>query len=262
MAVGDRLVAFSTVQSPHRPASSTAPRWDELDAVLFDLDGVITPTAEVHRRAWRETFQDVLPQVAQGEQQVYRDDDYARNLDGRPRFDGVRRLLESHDVDLPMGAPTDAPGVGTVCAIGNMKNERFGVILADEPLSPFPGSMAMIGRVKTLGMGSAVVSSSANASSVMASAGISDVFDVVVDGEVIASLGLRGKPHPAPFIEAARRLGIEPDRCVVIEDAIAGVEAGCAGGFGLVVGVARDVDPARLRDAGADLVIADLGELM
>lgn len=249
------------MHAPRRSSSSTSSIWVEFDAVLFDLDGVITPTADVHRRAWREVFEEVLPIVAQADEREYREDDYLRYIDGRPRFEGVARLLEAHDVALPRGSPTDPPGVETVCAIGNMKNERFVSILEHERLAPYSGSMALMRRLKSLDIPSALVSSSANARTVVAAAGIAGEFAVIVDGNVISNLGLSGKPDPDPFLEAARRLGIEPARCVVVEDAIAGVEAGKAGGFGLVVGVAREIDPERLRQAGADVVVADLGEL-
>lgn len=249
------------MHAPREPSSSTSSIWVEFDAVLFDLDGVITPTADVHRRAWREVFEEVLPIVAQAGQTEYREDDYLRYIDGRPRFEGVARLLEAHDVALPWGSPSDSPGVETVSAIGNKKNERFVSILEQERIAPYPGSMALMRRLKSLDIPSALVSSSANALSVLAAAGITGEFAVVVDGNVISELGLRGKPDPDPFLEAARRLGIEPARSVVVEDAIAGVAAGKAGGFGLVVGVAREIDPERLREAGADVVVADLGEL-
>lgn len=249
------------MKSPNRSSSSISSIWVEFDAALFDLDGVITPTADVHRRAWREVFEEVLPSVAEAGQTEYRADDYLRYIDGRPRFEGVSQLLEAHGVSLPWGSPSDPPGIETVCAVGNKKNARFISILERERLSPYPGSMALMRRLKSLDIPSALVSSSANALSVLAAAGIAGEFAVVVDGNVIASLGLAGKPHPDPFLEAARRLGMEPARCVVVEDAIAGVEAGQAGGFGLVVGVARDIDPDRLREAGADIVVADLGEL-
>lgn len=249
------------MQAHRRSFSSTTEIWVEFDAVLFDLDGVITPTADVHRRAWREVFEEVLPIVASAGQGAYQEDDYINYIDGRPRFEGVNRLLEAHDVTLPWGDPTDPPGVETVCAIGNKKNERFNSILKRERLAPYPGSLALMRRLKSLDIRMALVSSSANARSVLAAAGIAGDFNAVVDGNVITSKGLSGKPHPDPFLEAARLLGMEPAQCVVVEDAIAGVEAGQAGDFGLVVGVAREIDPDRLREAGADVVVADLGEL-
>jgi beta-phosphoglucomutase family hydrolase len=249
------------MHAPRRSSSSTSSVWLEFDAVLFDLDGVITPTADVHRQAWREVFEEVLPLVAGLGQKEYREDDYIRYIDGRPRFEGVARLLEAHGVELPWGSPTDPPGDKTVCGIGNKKNERFVSILENERLAPYPGSLALMRRLKSLDIASALVSSSANALTVLAAAGIAGEFAVVVDGNVISSLGLAGKPDPDPFLEAARRLSMEPARCVVVEDAIAGVEAGRAGGFGLVVGVAREIDPERLHEAGADIVVTDLGEL-
>ncbi len=235
--------------------------WD-YDAVLFDLDGVITPTARVHRRAWKETFEKVLPEVAHGDQTEYRDDDYVTHIDGKPRFEGVRDLLEAHDVDLPEGSHDDPPGTSTVGAVGNMKNERFNTILDNEPIEPYPGTIALIDRLKGSGVSMAVVSSSSNAKKVLAAAGLENVFEVVVDGLVVKEAGLKGKPSADPFLEAARRLDVPPSRSVVVEDALAGVEAGRDGDFGLVVGVARVTDPDKLREAGADLVVSDLGELL
>ncbi len=243
------------------PASSNSSVWASFEAVLFDLDGVITPTADVHQRAWREVFEEVLPILAEGDDQTYRDDDYYLHIDGRSRFEGVEALLAAHGVTLPFGSPSDPPGLDTVCAIGNRKNAVFTSILEREHIDPYPGSLAVMGRLRSSGVAMGLVSSSANARAVLTAAGMSDSFDVVVDGHVIADRRLEGKPHPDPFLEAARQLGTEPRRCVVVEDAIAGVEAGRAGGFGLVVGIARDVDPDRLREAGADVVVADLGEL-
>lgn len=234
----------------------------EYEAVLFDLDGVITPTAEVHRRAWREVFEEALPLLAEGEDRVYRDDDYELHVDGRPRFEGVERLLTAHGVHLEWGDPSDPPGLRTVCSIGNQKNTVFNELLVAEPIEPFPGSMAVIELLRSTGVAMGLVSSSANARAVLASAGLDGVFDVVVDGVLIAERGLAGKPQPDPFVEAARLLGAEPARCVVVEDAITGVEAGRAGGFGLVVGVHRDPGPEKLSEAGADLVVGDLGELV
>ncbi|MGD2102647.1 MAG: HAD-IA family hydrolase, partial [Acidimicrobiia bacterium] len=230
-------------------ASSGSSVIADYEAVLFDLDGVMTPTADVHRRAWREVFEDVLPRLAEGDQTTYRDDDYELHIDGRPRFEGVERLLRAHGVDLEWGDPSDPPGDDTVCAIGNRKNASFNELLGRETLQPYPGSVALLKRIREAGLRTAIVSSSANAKAVLVSAGLEGVFDVVVDGVVIAGRGLAGKPQPDPFLEAARLLDAPPDRAVVVEDAIAGVEAGAAGGFGLVVGVALDTDPDRLREA-------------
>lgn len=233
-----------------------------LDAVLFDLDGVITPTALVHERAWREVFEEVLPLVASGDESVYRDDDYTLHIDGRPRYQGVAAMLTAHEVELPFGLPSDAPGIDTVSAIGNKKNAVFSRILATEAIEPYPDAIQIMDYLNDQGILRALVSSSANAGAVLASAGLSEAFPVIVDGNVIAARGLQGKPHPDPFLEAARRLNVDPSGCAVVEDAISGIEAGAAGEFGLVVGVDRIGEPQGLREAGADLVVSDLRELL
>ena len=233
-----------------------------LSAVLFDLDGVITPTAIVHERAWRQVFEEVLPFVASSDQSTYRDDDYQLYIDGRSRYEGVAALLEAHGVDLPAGLPSDEPGIGTVCAIGNKKNDVFARILATESIEPYPDALEVMQRLSSNGAAMALVSSSKNAGAVLASAGLSSAFPVMIDGNVIAARGLKGKPHPDPFLEAARRLDLDPADCAVVEDAISGVEAGAAGQFGLVVGVDRIGDPESLRGAGADVVVSDLRELL
>lgn len=247
---------------PIPPSSSSTPVWTEYDAVLFDLDGVITPTAEVHQKAWREVFEEVLPIVATGEEQIYRPDDYALHIDGRSRYEGVEALLAAHGVSVPWGSPVDPPGLETICAIGNRKNAVFNAILEREPVVPFPGSVALMEHLRSVDVAFALVSSSKNARAVLVAADLVDEFDVVIDGRVIADRELAGKPQPDPFLEAARQLDARPERCVVVEDAISGVQAGRAGGFGLVVGVARENDPGLLAEAGADLVVTDLGELV
>ena len=235
---------------------------DGIEAVLFDLDGVITPTARVHERAWREVFEEVLPLVAASSQAVYRDDDYHLHIDGRSRYEGVATLLTAHGVDLPLGLPSDAPGVDSVCAIGNMKNEVFARILARDAIEPYPDALLLMEDLRSAGVRMALVSSSANASAVLTAAGLDTAFSVIVDGNVIAAEGLQGKPDPDPFLEAAERLGVSSQACAVVEDAISGVEAGAAGEFGLVIGVARDGDHERLHEAGADVVVSDLRELL
>ena len=230
--------------------------------MLFDLDGVLTPTADIHEQAWRETFETVLPEVADGDEARYRDEDYPEHIDGRPRFEGVAELLRAHDVDLPEGSADDAPGSGTVRAIGNMKNERFIEILERDSIEPFAGAAALVERLETEGVGMAVVSSSKNAKRVLEAAGLLGRFAVIVDGVTVEERGLDGKPAPDPFLFAAESLGASPKRCVVIEDALSGVRAGSAGDFGLVVGVARESEAADLLDAGADVVVGDLSELL
>lgn len=228
-------------------------------AVLFDLDGVLTPTAELHMHAWSVMFSALL---ADRGARPYADDDYFRYLDGRPRYDGVRALLESRGIEVPEGDPSDPDDADTVCGIGNRKNSVFSALLADEGIAAYPGSLAVLDRLLAQGIPAAVVSSSKNARPVLEAAHLADRFPVIIDGVVAASEGLAGKPDPAIFLAAADRLHVRPDRAVVVEDAISGVAAGAAGRFGLVLGVDRGVGADALRSAGADAVVHDLAELI
>lgn len=234
-------------------------------AVLFDLDGVLTDTARVHSSAWKATFDDYLRHRAElaGDSFVPFDidTDYRNYVDGKPRFDGVDGFLRSRNILLPWGDPVDPPGYETVCALGNRKNELLGKLLDESGVDVYESSMRVLEALRRRGIRMAVVTSSANASTVLALAGLTDFFDTRVDGKVAAELGLRGKPNPDPFLEAARRLGVAPIDGVVVEDAISGVEAGKAGGFGLVIGVDRHGDGDALKAAGADWVINDVAEL-
>ena len=232
---------------------------NQYGAVLFDLDGVLTPTADVHMRAWSELFNGYLAGVAG--QDPYTDDDYYRFVDGKPRYDGVRDFLASRGIALPDGDPADAPGAGTVCALGNRKNAVFNEVIARDGIEPYPGSLLLVEQLATAAVPMAVVSSSKNAPAVLEAAGLADYFPVIVDGNVAAAEGLPGKPAPDTFLRAAALFGVEPSDAVVVEDAVSGVAAGAAGGFGLVVGVDRGVGAGELTDAGADLVISDLEEL-
>lgn len=229
-------------------------------AVLFDLDGVITPTAEVHMRAWSTMFTELF--AARDVRPPYSERDYFQYLDGRPRYDGVAALLFSRGIDVPWGDPSDPDDADTVCGIGNRKNAVFSSLLATEGIAAYPGSLAVIDRLGALGIPVAVVSSSKNAVPVLAAAHLADRFPVVVDGVVAHDEGLPGKPRPDIFLEGARRLQVEPANAVVVEDAISGVAAARAGRFGLVVGVDRGVGSEALRDAGADVVVGDLAELL
>lgn len=231
-------------------------------AWLFDLDGVLTPTAEVHAAAWKRTFDDFLREREGDGFRPFDDDDYRRHVDGRPRYQGVDRFLRSRGIELPRGAPEDSPGTVTVCAVGNRKNQIFNLLLEEEGVEPYPGSVRLVEDLIGRGVRRAVVSSSANAAAVLRAAGIDGMFQARVDGLVARELGLPGKPRPDTFLEAARLLDTEPAEAVVVEDATSGVAAGRAGGFGLVVGVDRHDDPQPLLDHGADLVVSDLGELM
>ena len=235
--------------------------WDDYDAALFDLDGVLTPTAEVHMRAWRDLFTDYL--TRRGETgRPYVEADYFDFIDGKPRYDGVRDFLASRDITLPEGESSDTSERETVCGLGNRKNDFFAAALADEGVEPYAGSVELLDHLAAKGTQVAVVSSSRNAPAVLEAAGLADRFDVVVDGQVAADAGLPGKPAPDTFLSAARRLGVDPERAVVFEDAVSGVSAGHAGGFGLVVGVDRGVGADKLADAGADRVVTDLSELV
>ncbi|MCL3863183.1 HAD family phosphatase [Actinotalea sp. K2] len=234
--------------------------WDLYDAALFDLDGVLTPTADVHMHAWRQMFTDYFE--AHDVQPPYTDDDYFAFVDGKPRYDGVRSALASRGVVLPEGDPSDAPGTPTVCGLGNTKNAVFSSILATEGVEPYPGSVQLLDALLERGTAVAVVSSSRNAPAVLAAAGLADRFTVVVDGEVARATGLAGKPSPATYEHAAQAVGASVERSVVVEDAVSGVAAGRAGGFGLVVGVDRGAGVQTLLDAGADIVVQDLAELV
>lgn len=234
--------------------------WHDYDAALFDLDGVLTPTAEVHMRAWRSLFTDYL--TLRGETgRPYDEHDYFDLIDGKPRDDGVRDFLASRQITVPEGEPSDPPEADTVCGLGNRKNAFFAAALARDGVEPYAGSVALLDHLVRTGTKVAVVSSSRNALAVLEAAGLADRFEVVVDGQVAADTGLAGKPAPDTYLAAAERLGVEVARAVVFEDAVSGVRAGRAGGFGLVVGVDRGVGADKLTDGGADRVVTDLAEL-
>jgi beta-phosphoglucomutase family hydrolase len=235
-------------------------RLTDCEAVLFDLDGVLTPTADVHMRAWQQMFSDFL--LRRGITEPYLTSDYFDYIDGKPRYEGVRSFLASRGIPLPEGDPADPPTVETVCGLGNRKNEVFAAVLADEGVAPYAGSLQLLDQLAERGTKMAVVSSSRNAPSVLEAAGLEDRFSVVVDGGVAGDLGLAGKPEADTFVHAAEELGADVGRTAVIEDALSGVAAGRAAGFGLVVGVDRGVGAARLTEAGADVVVADLAELV
>ncbi|MCC2592462.1 beta-phosphoglucomutase family hydrolase [Tessaracoccus sp. OS52] len=229
-------------------------------AYLFDLDGVITPTAKVHMLAWSEMFNGFLATL--DGQLPYTDDDYFRFVDGKPRYDGVRDFLISRGIALPEGASADAPTELTVRGLGNRKNEVFNQIIDRDGVEAYPGSVALIRQLVDVGAKLAVVSSSKNTPSILRAAGLAEFFPVVVDGNVARDLALPGKPAPDTFLHAARELGVEAPDAVVFEDAISGVMAASAGGFGLVVGVDRGVGRDPLVAAGAALVVQDLAELV
>ncbi|MET3809955.1 HAD-IA family hydrolase [Arthrobacter sp. UYEF3] len=229
-------------------------------AILFDLDGVLTPTAVVHERAWQELFDGFLKGVPEAAH--YRGSDYFDHIDGKPRFDGVRDFLASRNIVLPEGPADDDPAHNTVHGLGNRKNKVFNDIVASGGVKPYEGSVRLIEAALKRGLKLAVVSSSRNAVPVLKAAGLSDHFPVVVDGVVAVSEGLPGKPSPATYQYAARLLGLPSEECVVVEDAVSGVQAGSAGSFHSVIGVDRGAGRAALLDAGATIVVNDLAELL
>jgi alpha,alpha-trehalose phosphorylase len=227
---------------------------DKYDAVLFDLDGVLTSTAALHAACWKQVFDEVLADWGERggtPQEPFGKIDYLAYVDGKTREDGVRDFL-------------DARGVGDydVHAVAERKQALVEEALRRDGVEAFPGSVQWVLHLRRAGVRTAVVSSSANSGDVLRAAGIASLFELTVNGRDIATLGLRGKPAPDGFLEAARRLGVAPERAVVVEDALAGVAAGREGGFGLVIGVARSAARADLRSAGADIVVDDLEELV
>jgi beta-phosphoglucomutase family hydrolase len=237
-----------------------------VNACLFDLDGVLTKTAEVHAAAWKEMFDEYLRRRAQerGEEFVPFDSvsDYDSFVDGRPRYDGVRSFLGSRGIELPQGEPSDRPGAQTVDGLGNRKNEILLRLIRERGVEPYEGSVRYVDAAREHGLRRAVVSSSTNTHDVLAAAGIADRFEAVIDGVAAEHEHLHGKPAPDTFLAGARALGVDAARAAVFEDAIAGVQAGHAGHFGRVVGVDRVGQADALRSNGADVVVADLAELL
>lgn len=239
-------------------------RADRLDAVIFDLDGVITDTASVHAAAWKQMFDRFLagrPAREGDDQRPFSDEDYYRYVDGKPRYDGVESFLASRDIVLPRGGPDDPAAAETICGLGNRKDEMFLAVLRERGVMPFPSSVELLRRLRASGFGTAIISASRNCPEVLEAAGVTELFDARVSGVDADELGLKGKPDPAVFLEAARRLGVEPLRAAVVEDALAGVQAGRRGDFGLVIGVDRGGHAEALRKGGADTVVGDLGEV-
>lgn len=230
------------------------------DGVLFDLDGVLTPTADVHMHAWQTMFTELF--TAWDIEPPYTDDDYYRHLDGKQRYDGVASLLRSRDIEVPWGDPSDPPTADTVCGIGNRKNDVFAAVLRADGIAPYPGSLALLEQLRAAGTPIGVVSSSKNAEEVLSAAGIRDFFPVVMDGVVAARENLRSKPEPDMFAEGARMLGVDPARSAAVEDAHSGVQSAAAAGFALVVGVDRGAGAQALLDLGATLVVDDLSEFV
>jgi beta-phosphoglucomutase family hydrolase len=233
-------------------------------ACLFDLDGVLTPTARIHAAAWKEMFDAYLRERATRGGvpfEPFEQVDYEKYVDGKPRYDGVRSFLASRGIELPEGTPADPAGAETVCGLGNRKDE-LAVVLMRQGIEPYPGSVRYVQAVRDAGLHRAVVSASVHCREVVEAAGIADLLEVRIDGIVAAERQLRGKPAPDTFLAAAEALGVPAAAAAVFEDALAGVEAGRAGKFGFVVGVDRVGQADALREHGADIVVSDLGELL
>jgi alpha,alpha-trehalase len=255
-----------STSTPPSPSSVQAAvlRVADIDAVVFDMDGVVTDTASVHAAAWKRLFDGFLAERARREGTEFvpfEDEDYIRDVDGKPRYDGVRSFLASRGIVLPEGELTD-PGIGeTVAGLGNRKDEYFLASLRRDGVRPYETTVGFVRRLQTVGVRTAVISASRNMTQVLAGAGLADLFETRVDGIIAERLGIPGKPDPAVFLEAARRLGVIPDRTAIVEDALAGAQAGRVGGFRLVIGVDRRGEGDALRRAGADVVVNDLVEV-
>jgi beta-phosphoglucomutase family hydrolase len=238
---------------------------DGVRACLFDLDGVLTQTARVHAAAWKEMFDAYLRARAErtGERfAAFTRDDYDTYVDGLPRAEGVRSFLRSRGIELRDGDPGDPPAAETVTGLGDRKNELVLKLIHERGVEVYDGSVRYLHAVRDAGLITAVVSSSANCRDVLVAAGIEDLLDHRVDGITAEREHLRGKPAPDTFLAGARAAGVEPGQAAVFEDALAGVEAGRAGAFGVVVGVDRVGHADALRAHGADVVVQDLGELL
>ncbi|NLC70609.1 MAG: beta-phosphoglucomutase family hydrolase [Desulfuromonadaceae bacterium] len=236
------------------------------EAILFDLDGVLTATARVHSACWKKMFDEFLRANADETDTPFvpfdRGADYLTYVDGKPRMEGVQSFLESRGIHLPFGTHDDPPEMRTVCGLGNRKNELFRELLSVEGADVFEGSVTLARRLRQAEKKMAVVSSSKNCMAILEVAGLKDLFDYFLDGNEAQRLQLAGKPQPDTFLKAAEMLGVAPQRAVVVEDAISGVQAGRAGNFGLVIGVDRHGTPQDLLDNGADIVVGDLAEFL
>jgi beta-phosphoglucomutase family hydrolase len=239
---------------------------DQYDAVLFDLDGVITNTAKLHAACWKQMFDEYLQKrvTERGEASRPFDlaTDYRLYLDGKPRFDGVRDFLASRGIKLPEGSSDDPPQAETVRGLGNRKNELVSDAIERVGVEAYEGSVQLIDQLRRDGFKIALVTSSENCTAVLKAAKLDSLFDVRVDGQMVETQHLAGKPAPDTFLMAAKLLGVEPARAVVVEDAIPGVQAGASGSFGLVIGVARKGNAEELKHHGAHLVVDDLAELL
>lgn len=233
---------------------------------LFDLDGVLTKTADVHAAAWKQAFDEFLDAEGRRTGTTFAPfdpvADYQRYVDGEPRADGVRNFLAARDIELPEGTDHDRPDTRTVGGLGNRKNELVLEVMRLHGVKVYPGAVALVRALRTQGTPLAVVSASENTAAALEAGGIADLFDTRIDGHVVKERGLSGKPAPDSYLEAAKALGVPAGRAVVVEDALAGVEAGRAGHFALVIGVDHQGHADELRAHGADVVVTDLADLL
>lgn len=239
---------------------------NKYDAVLFDMDGVLTMTMPIHAACWKEMFDAYLKERAEERGETFQPFDLARDyppyVDGKLRYDGVQSFLASRGITLPFGTPEDAPEQLTICGLGNRKDRMVTELITTKGVETLDGSLEFVREVRRQGLKTAVVSASKNCTMILDAAGIRSLFDCIVDGHVATRQQLSGKPAPDTFLQAARVLNVEPGRTVVIEDAIAGVAAGRAGGFALVIGIDHHGDKSLLQKHGADIVVNSLAELL
>jgi HAD superfamily hydrolase (TIGR01509 family) len=272
--VGDGILAWSalptklesnTFPEPMPTRLTFQPHSMNFDAVIFDMDGVITRTAVTHSLAWKRMFDEYLQSRAARLQESFREftheRDYLAYVDGRPRYQGVDTFLRSRNIILPFGTPEDEPRSETVCGLGNRKNAFFNHLIETEGVGLYESSVVLIESLLKHGIKVGLATSSKNCLPVLKKAGIAALFQTRVDGVVSAQLGLKGKPEPDIFTTASDNLGVPYLRAVVVEDAVTGVQAGARGGFGLVIGVAREENEEELRTQGADVVVNDLSEV-
>ncbi|MEM9035851.1 MAG: beta-phosphoglucomutase family hydrolase [Actinomycetota bacterium] len=233
-----------------------------VDAVIFDLDGVITDTASLHFVAWKQLFDDELRRRLGPDADPFDHDDYLAHVDGKPRYDGVRDFLASRGIELPDGTVDDPPDAETISGLGNRKNDLFRAALGDRGADVFPTSVQLVEALRAAGIAIGLVSSSRNARFVLGGVELLDRFDDILDGNDRAERGLAGKPAPDTYLDCARRLGVDVARAAMVEDALSGVESGAAGDFAHVIGVDRGAGREALLENGATIVVDDLGELL
>jgi len=246
-------------------ADSVNPRSHSFDAVIFDVDGVITKTAVVHAAAWKTMFDEYLRLREERNGESFKEftyeEDYLTYVDGKPRYKGVQSFLESREIHIDFGDPGDQPDAETVCGLGNRKNAAFTKVLKEEGVEVYQTTVDLIRDLKAKGIHIGAASSSKNCQYILRTAGIEDLFETRIDGIVSAELGLKGKPEGDIFVTAAENVGAQPNKSIVVEDAVSGVQAGANGGFGLVIGIARENNEEDLKSNGADVVITDFADI-